>query len=62
MESERKYLSQVEVAERLEVSLQTVGRIVERGELPSVKIGRRVKVPSAAVSAYLERQTVGATA
>lgn len=62
MEGERKYMSQVEVAEQLEVSLQTVGRIVERGELPSIRIGRRLKVPSAAVSAYLERRKVPATA
>ncbi len=62
MEHERKYLSQVEVAGRLEVSGQTVARMIERGELPAVKIVKRVKVPSAAVSAYLERQTVCATA
>ncbi len=62
MEHERKYLNMTEVAGRLEVSGQTVARMIERGELPAVKIGRRVKVPSAAVSAYLERQKVPATA
>lgn len=62
MEHKQKYMGQVEVAAELEVSLQTVGRIIDRGELPSVKIGQRVKVPSAAVAAYLERRKVPATA
>jgi len=62
MEHERKYLSQVEVAGRLEVSGQTVARMIERGELPAVKIGQRKKVPRSAVAEYLERQTVCATA
>jgi excisionase family DNA binding protein len=62
MESDRKFLSLTEVGERLGVSVQTVGRIVERGELPAVKIGRRQKVPATAVSEYLERRKVPATA
>jgi excisionase family DNA binding protein len=38
-----------EAARLLRVSASTVYRMVERGELPAVKIGRRRLIPSAAL-------------
>ncbi len=62
MERERKYLNMTEVAGRLEVSGQTVARMIERGELPSVRIGRRVKVPAASLAEYIRESRVPARA
>ncbi len=60
MERERKYLNMTEVAGRLVVSGQTVARMIERGELPSVRIGRRVKVPTASLAEYIRESRVPA--
>jgi len=51
-------LSMKDVAERLGVSQRTVTRMLERGELPSVKVGRSVRIRPEALQAYLARQTV----
>lgn len=46
------------LADRLSVSTRTVRRIVDRGELPVVRIGRRVVIRLAEVSRWLDgRQT-----
>lgn len=60
MESERRFLSKSEVAERLEVSGQTVARMVERGDLPSIRIGQRVKVPASGLAEYIRKRRVPA--
>ena len=52
------YWSIKEVAEYLEVSPRTVQRWVAKGQLPAVKIGRRlVRIPRQAVRAFIARQT-----
>lgn len=38
-------LNRREVAEVLEVDVRTVSYAIERGEIPAIKIGRRVLVP-----------------
>lgn len=37
------------------VSTRTVRRLIMRGELPAVRVGRRVSVPAAGVHTYIER-------
>jgi excisionase family DNA binding protein len=39
------------------VSARTVRRLVERGELPTVRIGTRVGVPARAVEEWVDRNT-----
>jgi excisionase family DNA binding protein len=39
-------------AKALSVATRTVRRLIERGELPKVKIGRCVRVPAEAVQAW----------
>lgn len=42
------------VAERLAISVTSVRRLIQRGELAAVYVGRRaVRVPESAVEAYL---------
>jgi excisionase family DNA binding protein len=47
-------LSRAEVAEVLGVSVQTVARLIGRGELETVRVGERMKrIPAESLEAYL---------
>jgi excisionase family DNA binding protein len=47
--SDAEYLTAAEAAERLGISLRTVRRRIADGSLPSVHIGRAVRIPVAAL-------------
>lgn len=48
-----RWYSIKEVAERLRVSHDTVGRMVERGELPAIRVSERiVRIPAPALERY----------
>jgi excisionase family DNA binding protein len=51
-------LTAAEVADQLRVSTMTIYRLIRRGELPAVRVGRnyRVRVPD--LEAYLSGQVV----
>jgi excisionase family DNA binding protein len=49
-------LTVAEIAQSLRVSRMTIYRLVERGNLPSVRVGHSIRVPAAAVRAYLDGQ------
>lgn len=46
-----------ETGRTLRVSESTVRRLVKSGELRSVRIGRTVRIPTAAIRKYLEKET-----
>jgi excisionase family DNA binding protein len=52
------YLTVHETAKRLGISVPTVYRLIDRGELPSVKIGRARRIPLERLDSFLARQTV----
>jgi excisionase family DNA binding protein len=43
-----------EVATLLRVSKMTVYRLTESGDLPAVRVGRSVRIPTSAVRGYLD--------
>lgn len=45
----------VKVAEQLGLSEYQARGLVEKGELPATKVGRRIYVPARAVTDYLDR-------
>jgi excisionase family DNA binding protein len=47
-------LTRGEVAEVLGVSVQTVSRMLRRGELQTKKVGRFVRIPAESLQAYLD--------
>ena len=47
-------LTQTEVSEVLGVDRRTVARAVTDGQLPSIRVGRRVLIPAAPLLAQLE--------
>lgn len=49
-------MTAAEVAALLQVSLRTVRRLIADGTLPSVRIGRAVRVPQEALDAFLSGQ------
>ena len=52
--SEMRFLTVAEVATLMRVSKMTVYRLLERGEIASVRVGRSFRVPEKAVHDYLE--------
>ena len=48
-----RFLTVAEVAAMMRVSKMTVYRLVHRGELPAVRVGRSFRVPEQAVNDYL---------
>lgn len=52
--SEGKLLSIATVADRLDVSRDTVRRLVARGDLPAIRIGSAVRVSAVEFDSFLE--------
>ncbi|HUZ70513.1 MAG TPA: helix-turn-helix domain-containing protein [Candidatus Saccharimonadales bacterium] len=55
-------ISVPEAARMLGISSNHCWRAIERGELPSLKIGRRVLIPRRSLEAFVERAEHGAAA
>ncbi len=47
-----------EVAKEFGTSLRTVARMIERGELPYVRIGRLIRVPVSGVHEFVDQRTI----
>lgn len=53
-----RLLTAAEVADQLRVSTMTVYRLIRRGELPAVRVGRNYRVRARDLDAYLDNQVV----
>jgi excisionase family DNA binding protein len=53
-----RLLTAAEVADQLRVSTMTIYRLIRRGELTAVRVGRNYRVRDRDLAAYLERQVV----
>ena len=53
-----RLLTAGEVADQLRVSTMTVYRLIRRGELPAVRVGRNYRVRNEDLEAYLSDQVV----
>jgi excisionase family DNA binding protein len=51
-------LTAAEVADQLRVSTMTVYRLIRRGELPAVRVGRNYRVRERDLHAFLDQQVV----
>jgi excisionase family DNA binding protein len=58
--AEATLLSLREAAEKLGISLRTLARLIATGEFPSLTIGRRRLIRSAALEAWLEAREMRA--
>lgn len=50
----QKFITPQEVAEMLRLPKTTVYLLIHRGELPSVRFGRRIRVPVDALQRYID--------
>lgn len=48
-------MNKFEAAECLNVSVRTVERLIERGLMPVVKVGRCVRIPALAIREYIDQ-------
>jgi excisionase family DNA binding protein len=53
-----RLLTANEVAAQLRVSTMTIYRLIRRGELPAVRVGRNYRVRASALDDYLRAQVV----
>lgn len=53
--SDQQLLKLEEVCDRLKVSMSTVRRLIDRGELVAVRVGRNLRVRPADLEAYIEK-------
>jgi excisionase family DNA binding protein len=53
-----RLLTAHEVADQLRVSTMTIYRLIRRGELPAVRVGRNYRVRESELEAYLSAQVV----
>ena len=54
--NEKILWTQKEVAQQLQVSIKTISRLIAQGQLPSIQIGRRIRIQKTDVFAFLGRQ------
>jgi excisionase family DNA binding protein len=52
------WLSTTEVRDRLGITLRTLYRLIDEGQIPAYKIGRVIRMKSEDVDAYLERSRI----
>jgi putative molybdopterin biosynthesis protein len=57
---ERRLYSFAEVADTLSLGRATIYDLVNRGELPVVRVGRAVRVPASALDEWVLRKTATA--
>jgi len=53
---ERVFLRAEEVAKRLQISRAQAYMLIRRGQIPSIRLGRSVRVPEAALDAWIAEQ------
>ncbi len=57
--SERLLLTVEEAAQRLGIGRSFAWELVRRGELPSVRLGRLVRIPVGALDEWIQRKSRG---
>lgn len=60
MAGDKEFLTLEEVAQRLDVSYQTIYRLARSGQLPAIRVGRVYRVRNRDFEAYLEERSTGA--
>jgi excisionase family DNA binding protein len=55
-QSRTKLFSIATVAERLEISQDTVRRLISRGDLTAIRIGTMVRIAAADIESFVNRQ------
>ena len=62
MAKTRLCLSAAEVSEQTGISISLVRKLTRSGEIPHIRVGRRILYPAEALAEWLTQQTVGGNA
>lgn len=54
-----KLMSREEVCEYLQISMDTLERILKRGEMQASRVGRQIRITEEAIREYLHKHTMG---
>jgi len=52
-----QYYTVKEIAEMLKVTMKTIYRIIEAGELPAARVGKSLRISETNLKKYLDKQT-----
>ncbi len=52
-----KFYTVEDVARILQISVSTVRKLINDGDLRSIRIGKQIRVPESALNEYIERQS-----
>jgi excisionase family DNA binding protein len=58
MEKQNEFLTIDELAGMLKISTRTIRRILKRGDLPAIRIGRQLRFNREAVNEWLKTQSI----
>lgn len=61
MEKKKLCLSAAEVSKETGVSLSMIRKLTRSGEIPHIKVGRRILYPVSTIMNWLDRNTIGIT-
>jgi excisionase family DNA binding protein len=56
--SEGRFLTVSEAAARLQVSVKTIRRLIDRGDLPALRIGHLIRIPEESFESFLEARKI----
>ena len=56
--SEGRFLTVSEAATRLQVSAKTIRRLIDRGDLPALRIGHLIRIPEESFESFLKEQQI----
>lgn len=59
MKKAKLCLSAAEVSERTGLSVSTIRTLTRRGEIPHIKVGRRILYPLTRIEDWLAQNTIG---
>ena len=62
MDTDTAVLTVTEAAEALRLSRSFTYKLIARGDLPSLRLGRRVLIPRTALQSFIETHAVGGNA
>lgn len=55
---EKLLLKPMEVAEILSIGKTTIYELLKTGEIPSIRIGRSIRIPAKAIEEWIEKEQV----
>jgi len=56
--AEGRFLTVSEAATRLQISAKTIRRLIDRGDLPALRIGHLIRIPEESFESFLKARQI----